>query len=432
MWSWNQSSDHPSPKKRCHPSELKRGYVLAAVSLGLVFQFVQFVRSQKIVMETFNQNQQGELQTIDAPHTDKLGLNLSPESRFQEWKSETDIQSALEQQRTELYQPFDPQTRFDAATFDYRQPAVPTKYSLPPPIHTNQSTVILCLSSRDHFEKRAAIRDSWAKGNDNVYFVIGGPVPRHYKDMHMENPLSTSSLLFQEQARFGDIIDTIHPDTYRSLPYKLHFAMRWVMSNIDDVNWIVKVDDDCVVRVKLLQFFLLRQMNPYHPMVIGTVAVGSRPHRTGKWAEDPRYRENEYPPWAFGSAGYVVSRPVAQYVADHNHYYYQVSEQIVRNGLVVFANKHPHKRLASNQGEDAGLGIWLYESPLQVTWIDSPELRKDEGCVSQLYIIGHDLNTKAIRECFRMLGDEVPERRYVVAFSAGRKDQFPESIRNPN
>ena len=114
----------------------------------------------------------------------------------------------------------------------------------------------------------------------------------------------------------------------------------------------------------------------------------------------------EYPPWAFGSAGYVVSQPVAQYVADHDFYYYQ--------------------------GEDAGLGIWLSESPLQVTWVDSPELRKSEGCHDKLYIIGHDLNVSAIRNCFAQIGDEVPERSHVVAFSAGRKDQFPNVIKNPN
>ena len=295
---------------------------------------------------------------------------------------------------------------FDPKTFDYKQPALRTNYTLPPPRLTNQSTVVIVLSARYNFEQRAVIRETWAKDNDNVYFIVGGPVPSDVQDMDRSNPLSTSTLLFQEQQNFGDIIDVIHPDTYKSLPYKLHFSVRWIMKNLRNVNWIVKADDDQLVRVKLLQYFVLRQMNPNHPLVIGTIAVGGRPHKHGKWAEDPHFTDLVYPPWPFGSAGYVISRPVAQYLANSKLYYYQ--------------------------GEDAGLGIWLSQSPLQVTFIDTPELRKDEGCQNKLYVIGHDYGVDAIRDCWRQLGDNVPRRPYIIAFTAARKDQFPHMIRNPS
>ncbi|CAB9511676.1 GalNAc:beta-1,3-N-acetylgalactosaminyltransferase2 [Seminavis robusta] len=442
-------------------TDLKRGYILLAVALGCAFQLSQFVRSQQAILGKLDPFEVGdhpsqkdpppveagalakgqqialgsvahgtlltdeilarikgnvdqEVQDASTPEEGQrprvdiwsaLGGNHNIPSR--EGGSPEDVgspeQDDVDENGSPLvdYNPF-----FEATKFNYSQPTKPTEYTLPAPNRTNQSTIVICLSARDNFERRAAIRETWSKGNDNVYFVIGGPVPGNHKDMNLENPLSTSSLLLQEQARFGDIIDCIHPDTYKSLPFKLHFATRWVMRNLPNVEWVVKVDDDCVVRVKLLQFFVLRQMNPNHPQVIGTIAVGARPHRSGKWAEDPKYTADEYPPWAFGSAGYVVSKPVAQYVADHDHYYYQ--------------------------GEDAGLGIWLADSGMQVTWVDSPELRKDEGCLDQLYIIGHDLSVEKIYECFGKLGDEVPERKYIIAFSAGRKDQFAGRIRNPN
>ena len=362
--------------KKMH-SEVRRGFILAAAILVLIFQFLQFIKSQTFILGTSstsypnNQLPPGMEATMtleDAPErnlmTDSCGWDnvmtnpfeasdsqqqqqpppagdwqAQPSSDVQEQEEGVDIRSALENLKARLSnqnekppssssssQPV-PSIRFDPKRFNYRQPAVPTKYTLPSPKLTTThppSMVIICFSSRDNFQRRAVIRETWAKGHDNVYFILGGPVPGHYKDMNMENPLSTSSLLFLEQEKFGDIIDTIHPDTYKSLPYKLHFAMRWIMRNIETVDWIVKVDDDCLVRVNLLQFYVLRHMNPNHPMVIGTISVGARPHRSGKWAEDPHFRPNQYPPWAFGSAGYVVSRPVAQFVADNDHYYYQV------------------------------------------------------------------------------------------------------------
>ena len=396
-------------------AELTRGKILFAIIVGLVFQFFQFFHNETRNMIASVHNVYSTIQTLsDGPTTIASDQEQPQQGQEQTGRSFSNFaevtrdqwEAVLEQKQLEKLQSQQSSQleNFDPATFRYGQPAIPTKYTLPPPNITNQSTVVLVLSARKNFERRNAIRETWAKDNDNVFFVIGGPIPSDKEGMDMNNPLSTSSLLFLEQERFADMIDSIHPESYKSLPYKLHFGMRHIMRNMPNVNWIVKADDDVVVRVKLLQYFVLRKFNPNHPMVIGSVAVGAKPHRTGKWAEDPVYTAEEYPPWAFGSAGYVVSRPVAQYVADNEHYYYQ--------------------------GEDAGLGIWLDQSPLQVTWVDSPELRKDEGCEDKLYIIGHDLNTDAIRNCFNKIGDTVPHRDHIVAFSAGRKDQFPGRIRN--
>lgn len=52
----------------------------------------------------------------------------------------------------------------------------------------------------------------------------------------------------------------------------------------------------CMRQVKLLQFFVLRKFNPHHPIVIGNIVVGAPPHRKGKWAEDPKFKGEVYPP----------------------------------------------------------------------------------------------------------------------------------------
>jgi Galactosyltransferase len=179
---------------------------------------------------------------------------------------------------------------FIASKFKYGFPVFPTDDTLPPPASTNQTTVVLVLSARDHFARRAAIRDTWAKANDNVYFVVGGPDPEDKADTDRSNPNSVLSNLLKEQEFYGDLIDTIHPESYKALPYKLHYGMKWVVENIPHVNWIAKADDDHVVRVKTLEFFVLRKFNPRHPSVIGGIVLGAPPHRTGKWAEDPKFK----------------------------------------------------------------------------------------------------------------------------------------------
>jgi hypothetical protein len=74
------------------------------------------------------------------------------------------------------------------------------------------------------------------------------------------------------------------------------------------------------------------------------------------------------------------------------------------------------------------LGIWLDESPLQVTWIDTPEMNRMKGCEDKYYMIGHDLTVDEIKACWNALGDNVPDRKSIVAFGAGRKDQHPTKI----
>ena len=277
----------------------------------------------------------------------------------------------------------EPELPFQASKYNYSLPAIRTAYALPTvPRPTNDSNVaVIVLSSRYNFGRRRAIRESWAKGHRNVYFVIGGPEPDNEEDMDMTDPNSTSSRLLQEQHQFRDMLDTIHPESYRGLPYKLHYAIRWIGQNpeMKHIQWVLKVDDDVVVRLRTLQHYVLRQFNPLIPMVIGRMEPHSTPHRTGKWAEDPNMLHETYPPWAYGSTGYVMSRSVIDYVAAEESLYYY-------------------------QGEDVSLGLWLYASPLDVTWMDAPYFSLQRNPKNQEYIdhtdsvvIGHDLTVEALK-----------------------------------
>lgn len=274
---------------------------------------------------------------------------------------------------------------FQYSKYNYSLPAVRTNYTLPTqPIPSNESNIaVIILSARSNFERRQVIRETWKQNHTNVLFVIGGPEPDNHHDKDMSNHNSTSYRLFREQQTYADLLDTIHPDTYRGLPYKLHYAVQWIAQHpkMKHIQWILKADDDVLVRLHTLQYYVLRKFNPTIPMVIGRMEPNSKPHRTGKWAEDPKFDGDQYPPWAYGSTGYVMSRPIADYLASSSSpsslYYYQ--------------------------GEDVSLGIWLYQSPLDITWIDSPDFNLEHAkWFNHKYsvVIGHDLSPEAIREVF--------------------------------
>ena len=232
----------------------------------------------------------------------------------------------------------------------------------------------------------------------------------------------------QEQIEYGDLLDTVHPDSYRGLPFKLHYAIRWIVqqyygtttttttkgSHQKDIrhlkprlDWIVKVDDDVVVQLDNFQTQYLQYLNANRPIVVGKVTTDTPAHKTGKWAEDPQFYPQyysssgsttdsdtkdttttiaTYPPFAFGSSGYAMSRVIAQYLASQDQLYYW-------------------------QGEDAGLGIWLAESAMPVKWFDIPEVSKTRECLPSNYIIGHNFTAQGIRDCYQFLQDEAQEAR---------------------
>lgn len=266
--------------------------------------------------------------------------------------------------------------------YNYSRPAIRQNTTLPLPLtvlsrHVNDTILILVLSSRSNHGHREAIRATWGY-NHSVVFVVGGVG-------HNESQSVQKQLMLESQ-QYGDILDSIHSESYISLPYKLHFGYQWAVEHMKQVQWIVKADDDTVVRVATLQRALLDLYNPTLPIVLGRVMVHALVSRKGKWAEF-QYEKNVYPYWPQGSRGHVVSRPVADYLArQRNLIYYQ--------------------------GEDTSLGIWLDESPLNVWWIHSPYFQNHGLCQDEeSLVIGHKLTPEDIHRCYARL-DEWTEEQF--------------------
>jgi hypothetical protein len=158
--------------------------------------------------------------------------------------------------------------------YNYSLPALPNEHTLPRPEARSAQLVVIIMSTRDQIELRQVIRETWGRGHV-IYFVVGGH--------DGEAPLEAE--LHAEAKANGDILDTIHPESYRSLPYKLRYAYQWVTREIPEAEWILKVDDDMVARIDTLETVILNKLNSRKPVVMGKIVPHAKVSRTGKWAE---------------------------------------------------------------------------------------------------------------------------------------------------
>lgn len=164
-------------------------------------------------------------------------------------------------------------------------------------------------------------------------------------------------------------------DFYRSLPRKLKLGYKWVLENTD-VKWIAKTDDDMFVKPNDLEN-LVKKYNPEENIIIGKIAHGWKVARGGKWAEKV-YEKDKYPDFPVGSAGHIISRPVAEYIVKHI------------DGLYDY------------QGEDTSMGIWMSQNKdFKVKFVNDAHLSNQGRCdVEGKYIIGHNINPAKMKQCY--------------------------------
>jgi hypothetical protein len=275
-----------------------------------------------------------------------------------------------------------PNVPADGTNFDYNQPAVrcnapgTTTLSEPTADFSTAKTIVFVMSARQNFEQRAVIRETWAKDHA-VYFVVGGLPASELKTPAVQDRL------VQEQVTHQDLMDSIHPESYRSLPHKLKFSYQWIVTRWPDVQWLVKVDDDTVARIDTLESVVLDMLNPAQLIVVGEIVVGDKVHKTGKWAELLYTKARTYPYWPRGSCGHAVSRAVAEFV----------SQKAAAGELILY------------QGEDTSLGIWLHEASLKkeikVRWFESEYFTNTADCHSlQWLVIGHQISPAQMKACY--------------------------------
>ncbi|XP_075527619.1 beta-1,3-galactosyltransferase 1-like [Dermacentor variabilis] len=163
------------------------------------------------------------------------------------------------------------------------------------------SVLIGVTSTTDHFEARAAIRDTWGgtalKMDFVVVFLLG-------KTLDQE----VQRKVFAEHGLYGDIVQGDFLDAYRNLTYKTVMLIRWAREKCSGVNFVLKTDDDMLVSVWDLAV-VVNGLEGVKRTMWGYLHRNTTPIRnvSSKWyVSRKEYAPDTYHPYLSGS-GYLIS-----------------------------------------------------------------------------------------------------------------------------
>ncbi|KAH8034695.1 hypothetical protein HPB51_000493 [Rhipicephalus microplus] len=180
----------------------------------------------------------------------------------------------------------------------------------------NKTSVLIgVVSSVDHFQSRAAIRDTWGgtavKMGFLVVFLLGTP-----SDQKVQRNVS------EEQNAYGDIIQGDFMDTYRNLTYKTVMLIRWARQNCFGVDFVLKIDDDMLLGVWDFAIVLntLRKSERcmWGYLHSGFPHVPVRDVKSKWYVSRQEYGPDTYPDFLSGT-GYLISGVVISVLQELTH-----------------------------------------------------------------------------------------------------------------
>ena len=149
-------------------------------------------------------------------------------------------------------------------------------------VNGRRNIFIAAISAADNFEKRATIRETWAKDLNNVWnrtltgfagsaFILGGT-----QDKLIQEKIE------EENAIHKDIIQIDMKDVYRNLPIKMAGLINWLYKKCANFKgFLLKVDDDVYISARTLEYFI-HSHDPFSPSVYGKKYTCPAPPVRGK------------------------------------------------------------------------------------------------------------------------------------------------------
>lgn len=181
------------------------------------------------------------------------------------------------------------------------------RYLHKPAIKCDSSTflTILVKSKLDYFERREAIRSSWAQSSQpriRAFFLIG----------HSTSGTHIGDKFEREVTKYGDIIQQDFEDVYYNNTLKTIMGIRWAAEECGNSRFYLFIDDDFYLNPRLLISHLSQPFDQttLDKFYAGFVYPNSSPmrHMLSKWylsLDD--YPYDKFPPYV--SAGcYILSQ----------------------------------------------------------------------------------------------------------------------------
>lgn len=163
------------------------------------------------------------------------------------------------------------------------------------------SVLVTIKSAADHFEHRAAIRESWASVAQNetlIVFLLGRPA-----GTQESNSDETMVKIISEAENYSDILLGDYTDTYANLTLKALSGLKWRNEDCSEPEYSLSIDDDTFVDLENLIFKHLNRLpvdSDYIECSERTV-VNGKVWREGRWAVSPEvYDSEKYPNYCNG------------------------------------------------------------------------------------------------------------------------------------
>jgi hypothetical protein len=258
--------------------------------------------------------------------------------------------------------------------------------------------VVGVLSSAANARQRQAIRDTWAYGHVNVFFLVAGPWEEEEKeeDHHHNN----SNSLAHEFVTHGDIVWFDHPDEYYQITWSImgfiylaHTQLRMGSEGKTNgagagagLTHLFKTDDDSYVKLEDMEQLWSSSSSSSTKTAPAAAAAGRHAHLDyaghclrGNAQGGAFYQDGAYPDYAAG-------------------YGYQLSASFV----ACIARTMAH--LPSINVEDANIGVFAHYC--QVPCVSVPDYyahRPDGWVTPDTFLVQHRAKTPTDMDQFHRL-----------------------------
>ncbi|XP_013793716.2 beta-1,3-galactosyltransferase 5-like, partial [Limulus polyphemus] len=174
---------------------------------------------------------------------------------------------------------------------------------------TSFGLLILVTSKISNYIERLTIRSTW--GSDATVFNNEGDVRLAFL-LGYTTDKSAQNMVLRESGVYADIIQENFLDTYRNLTLKSVMLLKWVSEYCQNVQFVMKTDDDMYINIPNL-LKMLSMVFSQSNIMIGYLFTKAKPNRKrrNKWyVSRSEFPGGVYPNYLSGTA-YVMSRQVA-------------------------------------------------------------------------------------------------------------------------
>lgn len=201
--------------------------------------------------------------------------------------------------------------------------------------------VVTVLSIAKDYDKRQAIRQSWASPINSpaikrrrvvVFFMLSNG-----------NTSEQADTILNEQYEYRDLIVTDLPESYENLVQKVHACLTFHLRYCSDAPFLLKVDDDVAVHPdRVLDHWIWDEGSQYrlYCSVHNNTAVIRNPFN--KWyVSKASWTRKHYPAYCNGPF-YMMGREAVRRIAEVSRYHLPfVMEDVFYTGVVAGALRIP-------------------------------------------------------------------------------------------